>query len=367
MILIAPTAFKGTLTARQAAESMAEGAREALSRMRGSAPGIRTLPLADGGNGLLEALEAEAGGKAHGVRVAGPLGSSVSARYLHQDERVVVETAEACGLHLVPHPLLDPMRATSRGVGELLLAAARAAEDLPLVVGLGGSATVDAGAGMAQALGWSLLDDTGHPIPPGGAGLTRLAAVDPPAELPFAAPIVLADVENPLLGGNGAAAVYGPQKGANRSQVEQLERGLRRWADIVRRDLGRVVASLEGAGAAGGLGAAFAALFDAPPRPGAPWVLDAVGFDALLAEASVVVTGEGAWDEQSSMGKATGEVVRRAAVAGVPVLLVTGRAQAEPAEGVTLRSGDEEELDAAGVARLVAEALPGLLGQPGVR
>ncbi len=367
MILIAPTAFKGTLTARQAGEAMAAGAREAVGRLRGRAPEVRVVPLADGGNGLLESLEASGGGKAHGVRVTGPLGSSVSARYLHQDERVVVESAEACGLHLVPHPLVDPMRATSRGVGELLLAASSAAADLPLVVGLGGSATIDAGAGMAQALGWSLLDDDGHPIPLGGAGLVRLAVIEPPARPPFEAPVVLADVDNPLLGRDGAATVFGPQKGASRAQVEQLERGLRHWADIVRRDLGRVVAPLEGAGAAGGLGAAFAALFDAPPRPGAPWVLDAVGFDELLAAASVVVTGEGRWDDQSLMGKAVGEVVKRARAGGVPVLLVAGSANAGVEEGVALVAGKDGEMDAAGIAAGVAEHLGALLGQPGLQ
>lgn len=366
MILIAPTAFKGTLTARQAGEAMAEGARSVVSRGPGPGPEIRVLPLSDGGNGLLETMAAAAGGKAHGVRVAGPLGSSVSARYLHQEERVVVETAEACGLHLVPKPLLDPMRASSRGVGELLLAAARAAGDLPLVVGLGGSATVDAGAGMAQALGWSLLDDAGRPIPPGGAGLIRLASIDPPSTPPIPTPVVLSDVDNPLLGRNGAAAVYGPQKGATRSQVEQLERGLRHWADIVRRDLGRAVAAIEGAGAAGGLGAAFAALFDAPPRSGSTWVLEAVGFDALLAEAEVLITGEGSWDEQSSMGKVTGEVVRRAKLAGVPVLVVAGRAGAKAEVGVTVMAGVEESLDVAAIAERVREGLGGLLGRRSV-
>ncbi len=367
MILIAPTAFKGTMTARQVGEAMAEGAREAVAAARVGAHEIHVLPMADGGDGLLEAMEAAGGGKAHGVRVAGPLGSSVSARYLQQDDRVVVETAEACGLHLVPRPLLDPMRASSRGVGELLIAAARAAGDHPVVVGLGGSATVDAGAGMAQALGWSLLDDAGHPIPPGGLGLIRLAAIDSPAEPPFSTPIVLTDVDNPLLGSNGAAAVFGPQKGASAAQVEQLERALRHWADIVRRDLGRVVAPLEGAGAAGGLGAAFAALLGATLRRGAPWVLEATGFDALLPEATLVVTGEGSWDDQSFMGKAAGEVVRRARAAGVPVLLVVGRAHADVEEGVTVVTGGETELDAAGIARKVSGALGALLGQPGVR
>jgi glycerate kinase len=358
MILVCPTAFKGTLTATEAAAAMAEGARIAAPRET-----FRIQPLSDGGNGLLNALEAAEGGRGRGARVAGPLGTSVTARYLVQERRVVVESAEACGLHLVPEPLRDPMRAGTRGVGELLLAAAEFAGGPDrLVVGLGGSATVDAGAGMVTALGWRLLDDDGEPIPPGGAGLLRLDRIERPAEPP-ALPglVVLADVTNPLVGSHGAAPVFAPQKGANERDVQRLERALEHWARVVERELGRDVADLPGAGAAGGLGGAFAAFLDADPHPGSDWVLDTVGFDAALEAASVVVTGEGCWDPQSSMGKVTGEVVRRSRSAGVPVLLVTGRADEDAPAGATLVTGDGRALDARGIARLVADALPGLL------
>ncbi len=358
MILICPTAFKGTLTATEAAAAMGEGARA----VRASGD-VHLQPLSDGGNGLLNALEAHGGGKGKGARVAGPLGTSVTARFLIQEERAVVESAEACGLHLVPETLRDPMRADTRGMGELLLAVAEfVPEDGRLVVGLGGSATVDAGSGMLSALGWRLLDDNGAPIPPGGAGLLRLTRIEPPPEpLSFPPLVVLSDVTNPLVGSAGAAPVYGPQKGAGAEKVRRLERGLEHWARVVERELGRDVADLPGAGAAGGLGAAFAAFLNAPPQPGSDWVLDTVAFDAALAEAAVVVTGEGSWDAQSSMGKVTGEVVRRSRRAGVPVLLLAGRAESPAPDGVTLVTGAGGVVDAPALVRLVTESLPGLL------
>lgn len=361
MILISPTAFKGTLPVRDVARAMAAGAAAASSSAE-----VRILPLSDGGNGLLTTLEAVGGGKGQGARVAGPLGTSVTARFLVQDQRVVVETAEACGLHLVPTTLRDPGRASTRGVGELLLAATDAVEapaEITMVVGLGGSATVDAGTGMVAALGWELLDTRGESIRSGGRGLLDLHAIEPPDE-PVELPelVVLADVENPLLGDRGAARIYGPQKGATREDLELLERGLEHWAEVVERELGKKVAAVPGAGAAGGLGAAFAAFLDAPPRLGAGWLLDAIGFDDALAEADVVVTGEGKWDEQSTMGKVTGTVVERAVAAGVPVLVVAGTVDAPAPEPARVVGGDDT-LDEQAIAGLVEAAMPGLLAQ----
>ena len=338
---------------------MAAGASDA------GASDPRVVPLSDGGNGLLSAMESAAGGKGQGVRVAGPLGTSVTARYLIQESRVVVETAEACGLHLVPTTLRDPAAASTRGVGELLRTAAVAAgEDGTVVVGLGGSATVDAGAGMVTALGWQLLDGDGDEIPSGAGGLLELHAIEPPEE-PLEMPelVVLADVWNPLLGERGAVPVYGPQKGATPDDLPVLERALERWVEVVKRDLDKDVAEVPGAGAAGGLGAAFAAFLDAPPRLGAGWILDAAGFDALLEEADVVVTGEGAWDDQSTMGKVTGEVVERARGAGVPVLVVAGSVDGPEPDGAAVVSGDGELLDTDTIRERVAEAMPGLLAQ----
>lgn len=358
MILISPTAFKGTLTAREAAEAMAAGVAAGRGRT------VRIAPLSDGGNGLLNALEAAAGGKGRGARVAGPLGTSVTARYLVQGDRVVVETAEACGLHLVPPPLRDPSHASTRGVGQLLLAAAGDRGANELVVGLGGSATVDAGTGMMMALGWKLLDRAGNPIRPGGRGLLELHTIEAPRRPPVLPPlIVLADVHNPLLGERGAAPVFAPQKGADPEDVVVLERGLERWVDVVKRELGTDVAELPGAGAAGGLGAAFAAFLDVPPRLGSGWLLEAVGFDELLAEAEVVITGEGTWDRQSTMGKVTGEVVERAVSAGVPVLVVAGSVRAPVPRSATVVSGEGRPLDQAGIQQRVKAALPGLLAR----
>lgn len=364
MILISPTSFKGTLSAIEVAKAMAAG----VAAASGSVPDqVRTLPLSDGGNGLLAALESVDGGKGQGARVAGPLGTSVTARFLVQERRVVVETAEACGIHLVPSPLRDPSRASTRGVGQLLLAAREAVDDpaeVTMVVGLGGSATIDAGAGMVRALGWGLLDADGEPIRPGGRGLLELHAIEPP-DPPVGLPelVILADVQNPLLGERGAARVFGPQKGASPDDVVVLERGLERWVEVVERELGKKVAALPGAGAAGGLGAAFAAFLDAPPRLGAAWLLETVGFDAALAEAGVVITGEGAWDEQSTMGKITGEVVHRANAEGVPVLVVAGSVEGPVPEGATVTTGDGEPLDADGIRKRVEVAMPGLLAR----
>lgn len=359
MILVCPTAFKGTLTASEATASMAAGVRAAAP----DSP-VQRMPLSDGGNGLLDALEEAAGGSAAVARVAGPLGTPVDARYLVQEGRAVVETAEACGLHLVPEPLRDPLRTSTRGVGELLLAAARSVPTGGrLVVGLGGSATVDAGAGMATALGWRLLDDRGQPIPGGGGGLAGLARLEPPVRPPPLPTLtVLSDVFNTLLGPSGAARVFAPQKGAQPADVDRLERGLERWADVVDRTLGVDVAGLPGAGAAGGLGAAFGALLDAKPRSGAGWILEEVRFDEALAGAELVVTGEGSWDRQSSMGKATGEVIRRSRRAGVRVLLVAGRADAPVPDGVSVVAGAGGVMTAEEIGRRVAESLPGLLG-----
>lgn len=354
MILVAPTAFKGTIPADRAARSMAEGAA------RAGAAEVRTLPLSDGGNGLIDALAATGTHAVHRIHVTGPLGQPVKARILERSGAAVVESADANGLHLVPEGRRDPMATTTRGVGELIRGAADT-EPRAIIVGIGGSATVDGGIGMAQALGWRLLDAGGTPVPPGGAGLLVLDRIEPHA-VPALPPItVLRDVNNPLLGPDGAAAVYGPQKGATPAQVVELERGLERLAEILARDLGRDVRSLPGAGAAGGLGAALAAFLSAELVHGAAWVLDAVGFDAALATADVVVTGEGAFDAQSAMGKVVGEVIRRARSRNVPVLLVAGAVEGDVPEGVRAVTGHGAELGQSDLAALVAGALPKLL------
>lgn len=355
MILVAPTAFKGTIPAGRAARAMAQGAA------RAGAGDVRTMPLSDGGNGLIDALAGTGDGTIRRLPVTGPLGDPVEARILERSGAAIMESADANGIHLVPPARRDPMATTTRGVGELVLAAAEGRPDA-IVLGIGGSATVDGGIGMARALGWKLLDGAGRPVGPGGAGLLSLDRIEPPEPLPVLPPVtVLHDVNNPLLGPGGAAAVYGPQKGATPAQVARLEAGLERLADRLARDLGREVRDVPGAGAAGGLGAGLAAFLDAELVAGAAWVLEAVGFDAALAEADVVVTGEGAFDAQSAMGKVVGEVIRRARAREVPVLLVAGAVEGDVAEGVRAVTGQGAELGETDLATLVAQALPKLL------
>ncbi|MBI4409495.1 MAG: glycerate kinase [Gemmatimonadetes bacterium] len=362
MILIAPTAFKGTLGAAEAARALEAGARRALPRAR-----LRVLPLSDGGPGLIDALHAAAGGTVAFVTVAGPLGEPARGRILRVGDDAVVESADACGLHLVPRARRDPLAASSYGVGELIGAAAQGpAPPRRIVLGLGGSATVDGGAGMARALGWRLLDEAGAPIPDGGAGLLRLARLLPP-EAPRALPPVtaLADVQSPLLGELGAAAVFGPQKGADVAGVRRLERALTVLAERVRAQLGRDVRPLAGGGAAGGLGAGAVAFLDARLVSGSDWVLDRLDFDAALGGAELLVTGEGSYDAQSGMGKIVGAVIARARRRGVPVLLVAGRIETVPPPGVRGVDGGGAPLDAAALARLAAEHVPRLLSAEG--
>ncbi|HEX9107116.1 MAG TPA: glycerate kinase [Longimicrobiales bacterium] len=356
MILVAPTSFKGTIGAAEAAAAMAAGARTAFASEE-----VRALPLSDGGPGLLDALAA-AGGEVSTVEVTGPLGAPVEARLLRLNATVVVESADACGLHLVPPERRDPLRTTTRGVGELLRAASAREGVRQVTCGLGGSATVDGGAGLAAALGFELLDDAGAPIPEGGGGLTRLARIRSDGALRLPRVTGLVDVRSPLLGPEGAAAVFGPQKGADAAGVAALEAGLTRLADCLRRDLGQDVAGLPGAGAAGGLGAGLVAFAGARLLPGSAWVLEAVEFERALERARLVVTGEGSYDEQSALGKLTGEVVRRARAVGVPVLLLCGAIQVPLPEGVLgldgagrlLTTDDLAALTAAGCTRLLA-------------
>ncbi len=339
-------------------------------------PGTRAreVPLSDGGHGLLDACAAREPALERGsVRVAGPLGARVSAAFLARPGHAVVESAEACGLHLVPPARRDPLAASTAGLGALLWAAidaARAGNRPPsLLLGLGGSATVDGGCGMAAALGWRLLDAAGAPIPPGGRGLTELRRIAPPdradrgrgaaevADLNGVRIEALADVRTPLTGPLGAAAVFAPQKGADAAAVELLEEGLANLARRLSADLGVDAERLPGAGAAGGLGAGAVAFLGARLVPGAERVLEAVAFDAHLARALAVVTGEGSYDDQSHAGKVVGVVVERAVAAGVPVVVVAGRAAAAARPGVVLRSGGGAKLGHAELAELAADGL----------
>jgi glycerate kinase len=280
------------------------------------------LPLADGGTGFLDVLHAVLGGELHPAQVTGPLeGKPVPAHWLRVGEAAYIEVAQACGLHLVPKEHRVPAAAkaaSSRGVGELIAAAASVPEVVRIVVGLGGSASTDGGAGALAVLGAQPLDEEGEPLPDGGAPLARCAALAGPPVLPERVHLVLAaDVDNPLLGQHGAAAVFGPQKGADAAAVDELERRLASLAELA------PYRDLPGAGAGGGLGAALAALGGVLVE-GAEVVLDAIGFDARARRVRLVVSGEGTVDATTLEGKAPGAVKRRCDRLGVRCELFGG-------------------------------------------
>ena len=322
-IVVAPNAFKGTLTASQAAAAIALGVREVFPDAD-----IVEVPVADGGDGTTEALVDARGGEYRSATVEGPLGEPVTARFgLIDDGRVgVVELAKASGLALISPERRDPRGASTFGFGQLLEAGRREGCSR-IIAGIGGSATNDGGAGMGQALGYRLLDGTGRDLARGGAALASLDRIDPSGYDPAWKSVqvrVATDVTNPLLGPQGASAVYGPQKGADAEAVRELNAALTRFAAVVERDLGKRVADVAGAGAAGGAGAGLIAFLDATLEQGAPLVVQAAGLDAALRGAELVITGEGRVDEQTAYGKAPGEVAKRAHAAGIPVLLLAG-------------------------------------------
>lgn len=336
-VVIAPDKFKGTLSASEVIAALSSGIESAR-------PGaeIFGVPMADGGEGTLDAALA-AGFEERRVTVTGPLGDPVQTSFGKRGSVALVEMAQASGLELVPESRRDPLRATSFGTGELIGAAldalgADSEETVDIVLAIGGSASTDGGAGLLQALGATLLDARGDPIAPGGVGLLDLARLDLAGLDPrlARANLTLAtDVTNPLLGSRGAAAVFAPQKGADRDHVRELERGLENWVDVLAAEIGpdaRGAAERPGAGAAGGVGFAVMAVLgvlarSVSVRPGVDVVRELTGLDAQLAQADLVITGEGSLDGQSLSGKTPIGVARaaRSLNPGVPVLAVCGR------------------------------------------
>ena len=322
-VVVAPNAFKGSLSASEAAAAIARGVREAFPDAD-----VVEIPVADGGDGTVEALVSAHRGEYRSAEVEGPLGDPVQATYglIEGGRAGVVELASASGLTLIAAELRDPRKTSTYGFGQLLQAV-RAAGVGQIIAGIGGSATNDGGAGMAQALGYRLLDAAGVELPRGGAALARLARIDPSSfdrGWLSVKVMVACDVTNPLTGPQGASAVYGPQKGADDAAVRELDAALANLAAVIERDLGKRVADVPGAGAAGGAGAGLVAFLDAKLVPGAPLVVEASGFDAMLKRADLVITGEGQADAQTAYGKAPGEVAKRAKAARIPVLLMAG-------------------------------------------
>lgn len=333
VVIIAPDKFKGSLGAPEVARRIGAG----LRRVRPEVP-LLELPVADGGDGTVDAAVA-AGFARVRAEVSGPTGEPVTASYAVRGDVAVVELAEASGLRCLPGGRLAPLTASSRGTGELIGDAVRRGARR-VVLGLGGSACTDGGAGMAAALGVRLLDADGRELPPGGAALRDLDRIDAAAvreRMRGVTVVVASDVDSPLLGPDGAAHVFGPQKGATPSDVDLLEEALTRLDAVVRRDLGVSAAERPGAGAAGGAGFGAMAFCSATVEPGITYLLDLLGFSGHLAGARLVITGEGALDRQTLRGKAPAGVARAAGRAGVPVLAVAGRS--------TL---SEDELRAAG-------------------
>ena len=322
-VIIAPDKYRGSLTASEAAAAIARG----ILRVDPVAE-LVPAPLADGGEGIDEALVTATGGTWYEAVVSGPLGALIQARFglLGDRTTAVVAMAVASGLSLIGPERRDPVRTSTRGTGELIRAALESGITR-LIVGIGGSATNDGGAGMAQALGWRLLDADGHEIGPGGGSLADLDRIDGSQVMPLvrtATIEVASDVSNPLCGPTGASVVYGPQKGATPDQVERLDANLAHLARIILRDLRMDIRDMPGAGAAGGLGAGLVAFAGATLRPGIDLVLDAVRLRDHLAGADLCITGEGSLDASTASGKTVAGVARLARSLGVPTIALAG-------------------------------------------
>ena len=325
-IIIAPQALKGSLEAPDVARAIARGIQKVWPQAE-----CILLPVADGGEGTVRALVEATSGQIISATVTGPLGKEIASFFgilgtPSEPPTAVIEMAAAAGLPLVPQAQRDPRLATTRGVGELI----RLALDhgcRRLIIGIGGSATNDGGAGMAQALGAALLDDRGAALPAGGAALARLDHISIThldQRLRDRETLVACDVTNPLCGPEGASAVYGPQKGATPAMVKELDAALAHYAEIIQRDLGKDVRDVPGAGAAGGLGAGLLAFLNATLTPGAPLILDALRLNDHLRGAALVFTAEGRLDRQTAYGKAVAAVAARAQARGVPVIALAG-------------------------------------------
>lgn len=322
-IVIAPQAFKQSISARSAAIAIQNGVLQAV-------PDAETVlvPVADGGDGTLAALIDTTGGRYFSEQVIGPLGEMVSAQWgvMGDGQTAVIEMALASGLALIPDHRRDPRTATTYGTGQLMRAALDAGYTR-IIVGLGGSATNDGGTGMASALGVRFLDAAGNPLPPGGSALANLRSIDIAglhSGITDSTIIGATDVTNPLCGDTGASAIFGPQKGATPEMVQELDGSLANLARVIQTELGLSVTDTPGAGAAGGLGAGLIAFANCELRSGIDMVCDALDFDSSAANTDLVITGEGRADHSTAFDKAPVGIARRSKALGVPTLLLAG-------------------------------------------
>ncbi|MCY7789442.1 glycerate kinase [Bacillus haynesii] len=322
-IVIAPDSFKESMTSLEAARSIEKGFKAVLSDAE-----YVNIPVADGGEGTVQALVDATGGDIVHQTVTGPLGKPVKAAYglLGDGKTAVIEMAEASGLHLVPPGQRNPLLTTTRGTGELILDAADKGVST-IIIGLGGSATNDGGAGMAAALGAKFLNRDGEEIENGGGALAEIAKIDVSGLNPKLKHIqfeAACDVDNPLTGSRGASAVFGPQKGANSEMTALLDQNLKHYAAAVKAELGCEIDSIPGAGAAGGLGAGLCAFLNAELKSGVDIVLDTLSFSERIKGADLVITGEGKIDCQTVSGKTPAGVAKRARSENIPVIAFAG-------------------------------------------
>lgn len=323
-ILVAPDSYKGSLSSKQVCQAIEEGLLKACQGVFE----VVKVPIADGGEGTVDAFLSALGGELIELTVTGPLGKPVHSFYgILPDGTAVIEMAAASGLSLIPAHQRNPLVTTTYGTGQLIMNALDHGCSR-FIVGIGGSATNDAGVGMLQALGIKFLDDAGKEVPWGGGNLDKVATIDLKGmdpRLKNAQFVVACDVDNPLCGEKGASAVYGPQKGATPDMVKLLDRNLSHLADVAAGVLGEDHRNDPGAGAAGGLGFAFKAFLDAQMRPGIDVVMEATHMDTLAAQSDVIITGEGRTDYQTAQfGKAPSGVAKLGKRMGKPVLLISG-------------------------------------------
>ena len=367
-IIAALDSFKGSLTSLEAGEACAVGIRSVLSSAE-----VRVVPVADGGEGTVEALTAALKGRFQECVVRGPLGEPVTAVYgISADGKTaVMEMSQASGLTLVPEKERNLLRTSTYGTGEMIVDALRRG-CRHIIMGIGGSATVDGGTGMMSALGVRFLDAQGRGLEGCGGNLDRIMSIDASGlyeALHGCRFSVACDVSNPLTGENGAARIFGPQKGASPSMVEDLEKGMCNYARVLNTYAGRDVASLSGAGAAGGLGAAMTAFLGASLLPGSQLMLDTIGFDRIIEGADLIITGEGRLDGQTLMGKTPFGILRAAKKHNIPVIAVGGSVEncdallgsgfvgvySVTSEGMSIEEAMIPEVAKADVARACAE------------
>ena len=324
-IVIAPDSFKGVLDARSVARAIEEGVRRAMPLAE-----IIRAPMADGGEGTLDILVDALQGQRRRLRTTGPTGQPVesSIGLVRDAATAVIESAQVIGYHLVPPERRDPLRTTTLGLGQVIRTTIETGVD-EIILGLGGSATVDGGAGMMQGLGFGLVDESGRDLSRGAGGgvlgrISNISWAGPPDLLADVQFTIACDVLNPACGPNGAAAIFGPQKGASPRDVEILENGLSHWADLLEREADRDLRNEPGAGAAGAVALPLLAFANATLVPGVDLVGQAINLTESISEADLVITGEGRLDRQSMMGKVVGAVGRMAHSAGVSCVAIVG-------------------------------------------